>query len=550
MLSAKSVPTDLSVTKTRYQWAAPGDVNAFFGLMLDNVANLLLTVSLLAIVFEFPTSFAMQHMVPGTALGVLVGDLLFFWMAFRLARRIGSRTVTAMPLGLDTPSTFGMVFFVLGPAFVHAKETLPVEQAAIYTWHIGICAIFVSGLFKCVCAFGSNWIRRVVPRAGLLGSLSAIALVIIAFLPLMEIVAYPVAGMAALAIILTSLIAQVRFPFRIPGALAALLVGGGIYYLMAAMGWVKLPAQEIDPIEALLPYQWFTVFRFEWITAMNDCFQYLPIVLPFALATVVGGIDCTESAAAVGDEYDTGQVIGVEALATLVAALCGGVIQTTPYIGHPAYKAMGGRAAYSLATALFVGSAGLLGYFGFLYVIIPKAAIFPILVFIGLEITAQSFLATPRKHYAAIAIACLPAMAYLVHILAGQVLADPAVNPEALSAKTQDTLLNIRMLSNGFIVTSLIWASALAATIDRRLALAALYYLVAGTCTLFGLIHSPLKSNATFLFPHKLPSVFAEKVIFLAAGYLVMAVILGFWYLLEQRHPSPAYAVEEPVDAD
>ena len=550
MLSAKSVPTDLSVTKTRYQWAAPGDVNAFFGLMLDNVANLLLTVSLLAIVFEFPTSFALQHMVPGTALGVLVGDLLFFWMAFRLARRIGSRTVTAMPLGLDTPSTFGMVFFVLGPAFVHAKETLPVEQAAIYTWHIGICAIFVSGLFKCVCAFGSNWIRRVVPRAGLLGSLSAIALVIIAFLPLMEIVAYPVAGMAALAIILTSLIAQVRFPFRIPGALAALLVGGGIYYLMAAMGWVKLPAQEIDPIEALLPYQWFTVFRFEWITAMNDCFQYLPIVLPFALATVVGGIDCTESAAAVGDEYDTGQVIGVEALATLVAALCGGVIQTTPYIGHPAYKAMGGRAAYSLATALFVGSAGLLGYFGFLYVIIPKAAIFPILVFIGLEITAQSFLATPRKHYAAIAIACLPAMAYLVHILAGQVLADPAVNPEALSAKTQDTLLNIRMLSNGFIVTSLIWASALAATIDRRLALAALYYLVAGTCTLFGLIHSPLKSNATFLFPHKLPSVFADKVMFLAAGYLLMAVILGFWHLLEQRHPSPAYAVEEPVDAD
>ena len=30
--------------------------------------------------------------------------------------------------------------------------------------------------------------------------------------------------------------------------------------------------------------------------------KYLPIVIPFALATVVGGIDCTESAAAVGDE--------------------------------------------------------------------------------------------------------------------------------------------------------------------------------------------------------------------------------------------------------
>ncbi len=51
------MPTDRSVSKSRYQWAAPGDVNAFFGLMLDNVANLLLTVSLLAIVFAFPAKF-------------------------------------------------------------------------------------------------------------------------------------------------------------------------------------------------------------------------------------------------------------------------------------------------------------------------------------------------------------------------------------------------------------------------------------------------------------------------------------------------------------
>ncbi len=34
---------------------------------------------------------------------------------------------------------------------------------------------------------------------------------------------------------------------------------------------------------------------------------------------------------------------------------------------------MGGRAAYTLATALFVGGAGLFGYFGYLYAISPKA---------------------------------------------------------------------------------------------------------------------------------------------------------------------------------
>ena len=69
----------------------------------------------------------------------------------------------------------------------------------------------------------------------------------------------------------------------------------------------------------------------------------MPIAIPLALATVVGGIDCTESAAAAGDEYPTGQIIAVEGLATLFGGFFGGVIQSTPYIGHPAYKAMGAR---------------------------------------------------------------------------------------------------------------------------------------------------------------------------------------------------------------
>ena len=158
-------------------------------------------------------------MVPGTAIGVLVGDLMFFAMALRLARRTGRHDTTAMPLGLDTPSTFGMVFFVLGPAFVQAKATLPVAAAAQHTWHIGICAILISGVFKLACAAGSGWIRRLVPRAGLLGSLTAIALVLISFLPLVEILRTPVVGLVALAIILSTLIGRVPLPGRIPGTL-------------------------------------------------------------------------------------------------------------------------------------------------------------------------------------------------------------------------------------------------------------------------------------------------------------------------------------------
>jgi AGZA family xanthine/uracil permease-like MFS transporter len=530
--------------KKGYSWATSGDVNAFFGLMLDNVADLVLTVSLLSAVFAFPAKIALRYMVPGTAIGVFVGDVLFFWLALRLARKTGRSDVTAMPLGLDTPSTLGMVFFVLGPAFVAAKQAgLSEEAAALHTWHIGVCAIVVSGLFKLLCAFGSNWIRRSLPRAGLLGSLTAVALVLISFLPLLEILHAPLVGFLALAVVLTTLVARVPLPFHVPGALGALLIAGTMYYVLkwAEVAGILPPAFSlphetgaINPAEGLLPTEWLSVFSLEWLSAFNETLNYLPIVIPFALATVVGGIDCTESAAAVGDEYDTGQVIGVEAFATLVAGLCGGVIQTTPYIGHPAYKVMGGRAAYTLATALFVGSAGVLGYFGYLYAIIPKVTVYPILIFIGLEITSQSFLATRRRHYPAVALACVPALAQLAIIYLDSILGDASIREAGITASTlaNPTLVTeiqtLRVLSNGFIVTSLLWASALAALIDRRLWRAAVFFFVAAACALFGIIHSPEPGSPMF-FPWRLTGDSARVVTQYVSGYLVVGVLLLAW---------------------
>jgi AGZA family xanthine/uracil permease-like MFS transporter len=543
------------VTQSRYQWAAKGDVNAFFGLMLDNVANLLLTVSLLHGVFEFPTEIALRHMIPGTAIGVLVGDLLFCWLAFRLAAQTGRNTITAMPLGLDTPSTLGMIFFVLGPSFIAGKQAgLTPEAAAIHTWHIGICAIVVSGIFKLLCALGSNWVRRCFPRAGLLGSLAAIALVLISFLPLLEILQSPIVGFVSLAVVLTTLVARIDLPFKIPGAVGSLLIGGLLYYaLQAAESSGILPpalalpkeAQPIDPSKGLLPTEWLAVFRFEWVSVLQVSLRYLPIVIPFALCTVVGGIDCTESAAAVGDEYDTGQVVAVEAFATLVAGLCGGVIQTTPYIGHPAYKAMGGRAAYVLATALFVGSAGVLGYFGYLYVVIPKVTVYPILIFIGLEIASQSFHATPVRHYPAVVLACVPALAQLGLIFVDKTFGDPlmfekGVSISALKGETTVAeLTTLRILASGFIITSLVWASALAAIIDRRLWRAAALFALAGAFTLFGIMHSPEPGSPLF-FPWQIDPALQHFVYPYALGYLLVACLLLAWgWLLQAQGIRP-----------
>lgn len=535
---------------SKYRWAAVGDINAFFGLMLDNVAGLILIVSLLHQNFNFPVEFALRYMIPGTAIGVLFGDLAFFILAFYLAKRSGRETVTAMPLGLDTPSTFGMVFFVLGPAYVanlpagQEPDAEAIHAAAMAAWRIGICSIVISGLIKFACSFGSGWVRSVVPRAGLLGSLAAIALVLISFLPLLEILRFPLVGLVALAIILTALVGRVPLPLKLPGAVGGLIVAGCIYTIMSLTGNLGGPTEKLfEPADGLWPHEWLNAFTFDWLQSLAETVNYLPIVIPFALATVVGGIDCTESAAAAGDEYHTNTVIGVEAVATLIAGLCGGVIQTTPYIGHPAYKAMGGRAAYTLATAVTMGLLGTTGLFGYFYELIPKAAVYPILVFVGLEITAQSFLATPRRHYPAVALACVPALATLAVFFVGQLWGDAAlyeqgINPATLvNEELKSNLATTSMLANGFIVTSILWSSALAMAIDRRLLASAGFYFVAAACTLFGLMHSPLP-NAPILSPLQpgflppaavLPKEHLATVLSWTQGYVVVGILMLLW---------------------
>ena len=484
----------------RYHWAGRGDVNAFFGLMLDNVAVMVLLVTLISGDGDgkFTHAFVLTHMIPGTAVGVLLGDLLYSWMAFRLARRTGRPDVTAMPLGLDTPSTFGVALLVLIPALQKGHQLFgDHERAMAFAWQVGLTVLVLAGVFKVICAPLGNAVRRLVPRAGLLGSLAAIALTLIAFLPLLldGIAAVPLVGVLALGVILLTLVARRPLPWKIPGALAAVLLGVAVYQLLSRLGPI-LGIAFVPPPEAATEAPWdptaLVSFYGEsaawWGPVFAAALAKLPVVLPFALATIVGGIDCTESAAAAGDDYDTRAILLTEAVASLLAGLLGGVIQTTPYIGHPAYKKMGGRTAYTLATALFIGAVGYFGGFALLFHWLPRAALYPILVFIGLEITAQSFQATPTRHYPALALAALPALAYLASVPLNMALGGRDPDPSSLTM-----VQTLRCLANGFLISGMLWAAALAMLLDGRLRASAGFLGVAAVCAFFGVIHSPLR---------------------------------------------------------
>ena len=451
-------------------------------------------------------------MVPGTALGVLAGDLAYTWLAVRLMRRTGRGDVTAMPFGIDTPTLFAMVFSVLGPVMLATGDP-------VLAWKVGMAATVAIGLAKLGLAFGGDWARRVVPRAALLGSIAGISILLIAFFATLKIMRDPSVGLVALLVLLLALFGRVRMPFGLPGALTSALAGTLIFWGRAWLDIGPGAAIAAGPLRMALP--WPTL---GWIDALSATLPYLSIALPFALVTIIGGIDNTESAAAAGDEYRTRDILLTEAAATILAGCCGGVVQNTPYIGHPAYKAMGARAGYTLATGIVIGVGAAAGVLSLLVAVLPEAAIAPILVFIGLEITAQGFLATPHRHGAAVALTFVPVAAAVVLIESGALLSALGASPAALGGEAALGYQALLLLGNGFILTAVLWGWALASIIDGQLGLAGIVFVVASLATLFGVIHSPLASGALF-WPWTTPSSMPAR---LAGAYGVLAALAWF----------------------
>jgi AGZA family xanthine/uracil permease-like MFS transporter len=490
-------------------WIRPGDLNGFLGLALDNVTQLVILSSLLIGVFKFPADLVLHRMVPGTALGVLVGDLAYTWLAVRLMRRTGRDDVTAMPFGIDTPTLFAMVFGVLGPVMIATGDP-------VLAWKVGMATTIAIGLAKVGLAFGGDWARRVVPRAALLGSIAGVSVLLIAFLPTLKILRDPLVGLIALVVLLLALFGQVRMPFGMPGAFAAVVGGTLIFWLRAWLGAGPTTALAVGALRVAIP--WPTL---AWLDALPATLPYLSIALPFALVTIIGGIDNTESAAAAGDEYRARDILLTEAAATVAAGLCGGVVQNTPYIGHPAYKAMGARAGYTLATGVVIGAGSAVGVLSLLVAVLPEAAIAPILVFIGLEITAQGFLASPPRHGAAVALAFVPVAAAVVLIETGGLLSALGARPAALAGEAALTYQALLVLGNGFILTAVLWAWALVGIIERRLGVTSLLFAFASLATLFGVMHSPEATGALF-WPWAAPSGVPVR---LAGAYGALAAL-------------------------
>ena len=465
-----------------------GDWNGFWALLADNLANLVIAAGVCKGVFNMPDEIVFGRILPGLGVSLVAGLSFYAYQGYKLGREENREDVTALPYGISTPVLFIYLFGVLAPLYFGWVDEYG-EQAALMAWQAGVAACFMGGAVECLGSVFGPALKRITPRAGMLGTLAGIALVYIATVPLADIMEHPLVGLPAVGIVLAGLVAGLRLPFGLPAGLVAIVLGSGIGLVTgdATLDTTWRPALHVP-----LPVVGDMIEGFRLLLAKPEI---LAVVLPIEIYNFIETMNNVESAEAAGDAYPVRTCQVADGAGTMVGALFGNPFPTTVYIGHPAYKRLGSRLGYAAAVGFVLLFVAVTGLHAFFYKLIPTAAVAPLLVFVGIVIVGQAFSESPRNHGVAVAFAMLCHVSnLLVTKINGVLQVHSLPNDEALHAKLATQGIHWaghQTMALGAIVSGLIWGAVVAYLVDHQIRLAAAFAFAGAAFTLFGVIHGP-----------------------------------------------------------
>ncbi|MBV9491674.1 MAG: regulator [Verrucomicrobia bacterium] len=466
----------------------PGDWNAFFGFGTNILVNLLVLSGLLRFVLKMPDSLVFGRILPATGMMLFLSTLYYAWLAYRLAKRTGRTDVCALPSGVSVPHMFVVTFVIMLP--IAARTGDPVKG-----WEAGLTWVFIQSFVLMAGGFLAPIIRHITPRAALLGTLAGVSLAFISMRPALEMFMTPVIGITCFAIILASWFGGVRYFRGAPAGLVAIVVGSVIAWGSNAFG-LKYGGMSLDNLSRSFANFGFS-FPIPAVGHVFSGFQFLGVILvtaiPFGIYDLVEAMDNVESAAAAGDSFPTTRVLTADGVVSLIGCLMGNPFINAVYIGHPGWKAMGGRIGYSAATGIMVILLSWFGIISLAVAVVPVVAISPILLYIGMLIGAQSFQETPKAHAPAIILAFTP------HLAAwGKLQIDNALGAAGTTAAAvgldklgQNGVLyhGLEVLGGGAILGGLVLAAIAVFIIERQFMKAGAFALSGAVLTFFGFMH-------------------------------------------------------------
>jgi AGZA family xanthine/uracil permease-like MFS transporter len=463
-------------------WWVSGDTNAFFGLGFNTLVNVLVLSGLCLGVVNIPGADVFGVILPALGVQLLIGNVYYTYLARRLARRENRLDVCAMPYGPSEPHKFIVVFVIMLPIYLATKDPL-------VAWASGLAWCFIIGLIVLVGAFVGPYIRKYTPQAAMLGTLAGISIAFISMRPAAQMWEALWIALPVMVIILIGFFTDLKLPGNIPVGLAALLVG-------TAIGWIGGYMSAPDVVSAAqnvaisLPTADFARLG----QGLADVAPLLATAIPLGIYNFTEGMTNVESAAVAGDEYNLRSILLADGTGAVVGSVLGCPVPPAVYIGHPGWKAAGGRTSYSLASGVVIALMCFLGLFSLLGALLPLPAIVPILLYIGLLIGAQAFQETPKRHAVAVVFALIPNIASWAGGLMDNALAAAGTSASQVGeeALTNAGLVyeGTKLLGGGAILAGLVLGAIVAFVIDKEFVSAAVYCFIGAALGFIGLIHA------------------------------------------------------------
>src|SRR5271170_358875 len=448
-------------------WAlSRGDLDTIVAQLGFNFAQMVIPVFLL-LPLGISAGFTVTHLLPGFAFGFLIGSLGLILLAIRLANREGRADVTAHAYGNNVPAIIAYTLSIMLPVYL---ETHDANRA----WEIGAAAVAWTGIIKLAAAPFAALFRRFIPQPASMTVFGAAMYSYLALVLLQRVFDQPLVGLIALAIIFTSVLANIPITrWRIPPFLAAwivpLAVALGIGYVHPAWSGAHLQ----------LPF----AATPEPLRAMTLALPYLSVIAPIAIYQVLQDIASVAGAAAAGDDYDVRAVLACDGLGTLLAGLAGSVITPVIYAMHPPYKALGARISFALWTPVAVLAIVMSGLTLFVAQLFPWPILAAIIAYVSIGVGMATLRRVDPKYLSAVLLGfVLPAGAVVSTALNSAL---PALKLSAASPVVQAELnrsiywQSVLGLGNGFLFLVLVVAAVISEMIDRRFARAAIWCLIA-----------------------------------------------------------------------
>jgi adenine/guanine/hypoxanthine permease len=466
----------------------PGDWNAFFGFGTNILVNLLVLTGLLRFVLKMPDEIVFGRILPATGLMMLLSTLYYARLAYKLAQETGRSDVCALPSGISVPHMFVVVFVIMLPIAV--KTGNPIKG-----WEAGLTWVFIQSFVLMVGGFIAPVIRKITPRAALLGTLAGVSIAFISMRPALEMFMTPLIGIVCFVIIIASWFGGVKYFRGMPAGLVAIAVGSLIAWGSTALGY-NYGGMSLEKLTGSFASFGFSVPMPAFDHVFGG-FEYLGVILvtaiPFGIYDLVEALDNVESAAVAGDSFPTTRVLTADGVVSLIGCCMGNPFINAVYIGHPGWKAMGGRIGYSVATGVMVILLAWLGIISVMVSLVPVVAISPILLYIGMLIGAQAFQETPRSHAPAIVLALAPHIASWGKLQIDNALGAAGTNAHAVGIDKlgQVGVLyeGLATLGGGAILGGVILGAMASLVIDRELMKAAAFAAAGAVLTYFGLMH-------------------------------------------------------------